>query len=853
MKKIGMLMLVVMSFGMAADGADLEPSRATWWLSQNEVEPISDLINTAEMGQPVKFVDRVGKFQIEQESDRAFVIRGSFPKASIWRFDICSFDGAFDMKNTYTAYGHCAYPDPRSIGTEKAAKIVGDKEKALTHTGPWEIFNGRWLVPTARVALDGKHVYTSWFDLPSVADHAANRIYASFALDITKPGKHTIRVAFDDFVRFTRWRKGCADWQKGKPEDAVVPNLARTHHIACVAIGEDERARDLAAMDLNLKPELAGKHPRLSGKVPAGKKPEKLMTAKDIARVLIHVDFNRGEVWEYSTDAESMASANDMDCGTKGSGAARTYDNYHGKLTPEAQKEYDRLFLERFEGLYTFFVFERNYHPTGYTQNHSSSTVRALIHAGAAWDGPEGLKWLRWGAMVARNRVERLGRDGGLELMNEGRGYGLGFWETSRKLILNVTGTDLAKGPFFENEWRYVLHNSPSFPTGASRVPGARKRRNVPIPAGIAPEKTPTSRHFDDVDQVYMRENWGDRAYRARLWAGSVFGKKGAPLSKRYDWAHCRINQGSFVLARGGSEIILEAGKTRTYRKSAGNNNCILVNDTDQWGGGYVYHPKLFDGQISKIAFYADGELMTATRADLKAAYPPEAKINELSRCVIQLKPNHFLVFDRLLTDGKGKGEWRFHSAFLAPDGPSSTYIAYGFQRNMDRRAIWKRKREEKGWEPTYLDVYKKRDDVTCEVAYLAPKVRASVATSDPYFRYGKFARPTRHMKVVQEDDGPMTLLAAFAPQVALAKKGKNAFVGTVGGNACTVLVGGGKQGDLESDAHLAVAVEAGGKVEVMRFGGSVLKWKGVEVKSTALDAFGVVAGGKVAKVIGTR
>jgi len=88
------------------------------------------------------------------------------------------------------------------------------------------------------------------------------------------------------------------------------------------------------------------------------------------------------------------------------------------------------------------------------------------------------------------------------------RVYGLGFWETSRKLILQCTGLDLATGPFFENEWRYALHNA------------------------------------------------------------------------------------------------------RTYRKSAGNNNCILVNDTDQWGGGQVWHPRLRLDQVGRIAFFADGALL---------------------------------------------------------------------------------------------------------------------------------------------------------------------------------------------------------------------------------------------------
>ncbi len=45
------------------------------------------------------------------------------------------------------------------------------------------------------------------------------------------------------------------------------------------------------------------------------------------------------------------------------------------------------------------------------------------------------------------------------------------------------------------------------------------------------------------------------------MWAGSVLGRAAAGSAKRYNWAHCRANAGSFVLSRGDDEIILEPGK----------------------------------------------------------------------------------------------------------------------------------------------------------------------------------------------------------------------------------------------------------------------------------------------------
>lgn len=42
------------------------------------------------------------------------------------------------------------------------------------------------------------------------------------------------------------------------------------------------------------------------------------MSIDNVEAMLIHVDFNRGETWEYCVDAESMASGNNMDAGRKG-------------------------------------------------------------------------------------------------------------------------------------------------------------------------------------------------------------------------------------------------------------------------------------------------------------------------------------------------------------------------------------------------------------------------------------------------------------------------------------------------------------------------------------------------------
>ena len=82
---------------------ELPPSRAAWWLAEDRVEPIADLVNTAEPGRQPTFVDRVGKFQVKVQS-RSLDIIGDFPEANIWRFDLTTFDDRFGLNQGESGY-----------------------------------------------------------------------------------------------------------------------------------------------------------------------------------------------------------------------------------------------------------------------------------------------------------------------------------------------------------------------------------------------------------------------------------------------------------------------------------------------------------------------------------------------------------------------------------------------------------------------------------------------------------------------------------------------------------------------------------------------------------------------------
>jgi hypothetical protein len=455
--------------------------------------------------------------------------------------------------------------------------------------------------------------------------------------------------------------------------------------------------------------------------------------------------------------------------------------------------------------------------------------------------------------MTCRKRIELLGRDGGVEWMNETRDYGLNYFEQPLSLIKLATDVDLtANQPFFQNEWRYGLHQAPAFPTDGSRRPvlitmgrvaRGRDARSVAIPESATPENTPTSHHFDDIDQVYMRSDWGERGWRARLWAGCVFGKQGGAIAKRYNWAHCRVNQGSFVLFQGPQEVILEPGWTRDYRKTAASNNCILVNDCDQWGGGEVWHPRLEPDQLAHIAHFADGKLLSTTRADLAAAYPPAAKIRALSRVLVQIKPATFLVFDRLETDGPGKAQWRYHAAFVEAAQAERRYTAFGYKSKAPS-----------GFEDrsqSYDEAFQKDPEVRCDVAFLTPGVTPTTGMTDTYFRWSKFSQPQRHLRVDQAGEGPLTLLTAFGPALKVDSR-DGIHRGETDAVSWVAVVGGGEADGLASDAHFALYVQdkKSERAELVRFEGSKLSLRGKVIESTASDVFAEVDGAKTIRIV---
>ena len=165
---------------------------------------------------------------------------------------------------------------------------------------------------------------------------------------------------------------------------------------------------------------------------------------------------------------------------------------------------------------------------------------------------------------------------------------------------------------------------------------------------------------------------------------------------------------------------------------------------------------------------FADGQLLSVARADLVNAYPPQSGAEAVSRCLLHVKPDLFLLFDRV--DAKGadggaaaRAEWRFHAAFIEPQKPGIRFSLFGFEATATRAM--------KDRSTSYGEAFKKNGDVSCQVAFLTPGVKANLGMTDTYFRWSSFQRPQRHLQVVKRGESPLTMLTAFAAKLVVESK----------------------------------------------------------------------------------
>jgi hypothetical protein len=198
----------------------------------------------------------------------------------------------------------------------------------------------------------------------------------------------------------------------------------------------------------------------------------------------------------------------------------------------------------------------------------------------------------------------------------------------------------------------------------------------------IQREELPPSRFFSGLGWVTMRSNWTPDAtfalfVCAPLWLGG----------------HQHADNNSFIIHKGGL-LALDSGvyegtphRANYYARTIAHNTVTILDPNEQfnggtWGSGRPGEGSNDGGQLftsgpervsdvtpgdeyhrGKILAYESNDVFTYVVGDATRSYSPE-KLREFTRAFLYLRPNVFVIFDRVeATQGDFVKTWLLHSA----------------------------------------------------------------------------------------------------------------------------------------------------------------------------------------------
>jgi len=171
-----------------------------------------------------------------------------------------------------------------------------------------------------------------------------------------------------------------------------------------------------------------------------------------------------------------------------------------------------------------------------------------------------------------------------------------------------------------------------------------------------SPDTLPTSKLFPDIGGAVFRSGWAPDDLVMSFRCGAFFN-------------HQHFHQGSFQLGAFGETLVPEAGVAHYYNdpwyplyftQAAGHNTVLLDgNPGSQRSGDYLHFVKAADERALMREFVASDYYGAAT-GELHALYRGNLKLFE--RNIIFMRPEYFVVFDRLRSSGKPHDyNWLLH------------------------------------------------------------------------------------------------------------------------------------------------------------------------------------------------
>ncbi|MBI3946326.1 MAG: heparinase II/III family protein [Armatimonadetes bacterium] len=183
-------------------------------------------------------------------------------------------------------------------------------------------------------------------------------------------------------------------------------------------------------------------------------------------------------------------------------------------------------------------------------------------------------------------------------------------------------------------------------------------------PPAKVPENLPLARHFEGSGMVFMRSGYGPKDTYA------LFNAAGARFSSdHYDATHFSIYKQGFLALDTGTRNSSEPGHSGNYYPQTVAHNSVLIympGETflGEWGEPVTVNSggqKLRSRRAKRLAFET-GPYFAYAASDATETYAPE-KCAQMVRQFLYLPPDHFVVFDRVVsTKAEYPKTWLLHT-----------------------------------------------------------------------------------------------------------------------------------------------------------------------------------------------
>jgi len=577
-------------------------------------------------------------------------------------------------------------------------------------SGPWDQATDHMLVPSAEVRADGAPLGRSWADLPGLDDLPAGRYRFSTGVEFASGGPHRIEFAFpagpprvspSDIERV-----GVAvDERSPTDETRAMRKKLRGHPQILLTPDGLERLRSLPpGPHRRVVESLCETAPQISVEDAARRGHFRTVEAVALAAALTqqreHTQhaFAHAEAlmdlpyWGHCPNPQEMGCDNDIAAGVNLYALVITYDWLHDQLNEEQRRRLLATIREKARKLYLFSILQRDYWPVGFGQNHMHAATLGLGAAGLLLmdQDKEAAKWAVWVRSLYHHVLERYANDGSLPPVTAG--YGMQFITRYQQALRVATGIDLFDHPQFRSLEAYTMAMSSgqgpavqldihSLLSQEAREAGAYVRRVIDTRVADRPKESlakapmlalwypggprsdehglPACQHFADGGIVTMRSGWFDGGPWLRLHCGPPCGHSVIRRVVRYDCAHYEPDAGSFVLRHNGQPVVTNPGAS--YRKLTRHHNTLTVNGVGQFFDGWVWSGLPGAGRYGVIRSFTDTPACCLVDCDLAAAYPDEAEVRSLRRCILLIKPSTFVILDDVSTRRPAAVQWWLH------------------------------------------------------------------------------------------------------------------------------------------------------------------------------------------------